>query len=176
MKLKAIICIFSILSTTILSAETLLDVIVEAEKTISKKYPTEMAQKYAKQSLAEILENNQLSEDEKIHEIKKKYLFEEYFQIYFKLAQKGSVEAQYNLGQCYCFGYGVAQNLAEAAKWYRKAAEKGLAMAQYHLALCYANGYGVKKDYTEAVKWYRKSAKQGVQQAQKALKALGKTW
>jgi TPR repeat protein len=61
--------------------------------------------------------------------------------------------AQYNLGLMYGKGWGVPQDYAEAAKWYRRAAEQGYAKAQYNLGVMYYNGEGVPQDYAEAVKW-----------------------
>ena len=55
----------------------------------------------------------------------------------------------------------MAQDDAEAAKWYRKAAEQGLAQAQLNLGECYRNGEGVDRDASEAVNLYRKAAAQG---------------
>ncbi|HIF93894.1 MAG TPA: sel1 repeat family protein [Myxococcales bacterium] len=46
-------------------------------------------------------------------------------------AEQGDADAQNNLGVMYANGYGVAENYAEAVKWYRKAAEQGDASAQY---------------------------------------------
>jgi len=63
-------------------------------------------------------------------------------------------------------GYGVPQDKAEAAKWYRMAAEQGAADAQYNLGVMYDNGYGVPQDYAEAAKWFRMAAEQGVADAQ----------
>ena len=40
-------------------------------------------------------------------------------------AEKGDAQAQYNLGALYLFGVEVAQDFAEAAKWFRKAGEQG---------------------------------------------------
>src|SRR5262245_36802817 len=71
-------------------------------------------------------------------------------------AQKGDVQAQFNLGLWYYFGEGVPKDYTEAVNWFRKAAEQGSAVAQFNLAVCYAQGEGVLKDYAEAVKWYRK--------------------
>jgi TPR repeat protein len=56
-------------------------------------------------------------------------------------------------------GQGVAQDYAEAVKWYRKAAEQHLAWAQFNLGLCYAKSDGVKQDYVEAYAWYDLAAK-----------------
>ena len=81
-------------------------------------------------------------------------------------AEKGVVEAQYNLGVCYEFGKGVEKDLSEAVKWYRKAAEQGDAMAQYNLGILYFEGSGVDKNLPEAAKWFRKSAEQGDANAQ----------
>ena len=40
----------------------------------------------------------------------------------------------------YFNGDGVAQNYAEAMRWYRLAADQGLAWAQYNLGLMHENG------------------------------------
>ena len=58
-------------------------------------------------------------------------------------------------------GYGVAENDAEAAKWYRKAADQGHADAQYNLGLMYAQGEGVPEDDVQAYKWWNLAAAQG---------------
>ena len=59
-------------------------------------------------------------------------------------------------------GRGVAQDYAEAMRWYRKAADQGNAVAQYNLGGLYENGRGVAQDYAEAMRWYRKAADQGI--------------
>jgi hypothetical protein len=61
----------------------------------------------------------------------------------------------------YANGRGVAQDAAEAVRWYRKAAEQGDADGQFNLGVMYANGRGVAQDAAEAVRWYRKAAEQG---------------
>ena len=60
----------------------------------------------------------------------------------------------------------MAEDAAEAVKWFRKAAEQGYAKAQYNLGISYYNGAGVTKDATESVKWFHKAAEQGEAQAQ----------
>ena len=67
------------------------------------------------------------------------------------LADQGDADAQYNLGLMYDYGYGVAEDDAEAARWYRLAADQGHAIAQYNLGLMYASGRGVVEDDAEAV-------------------------
>src|SRR5690606_41162582 len=66
-------------------------------------------------------------------------------------------------------GYGVPQDKAEAAKWYRMAAEQGAAEAQFNLGVLYDNGYGDPQDYAEAAKWYRMGAEQRTAELQSNL-------
>ena len=61
----------------------------------------------------------------------------------------------------YADGRGVAQDDAEAMKWYRLAAEQGNAAAQFNLGVMYERAGACAQDYAEAVKWYRLAAEQG---------------
>jgi S1-C subfamily serine protease len=76
-------------------------------------------------------------------------------------AEQGNAAAQNDLGIAYESGDGVAQDFAEAVKWFRKSAEQGNATARYNLGAKYANGQGVAKDTREALKWYRAAATLG---------------
>ena len=76
-------------------------------------------------------------------------------------ANRGAPIAQFALGNMYADGKGVAQDDAEAVRWYRMAAERGNDMAQAELGYMYANGRGVVQDDVEAVRWYRMAAGQG---------------
>lgn len=76
-------------------------------------------------------------------------------------AAQGDAKAQYWVGFAYSVGLGVAQDYAEAFKWYRLSAAQGDADAQFDLGLFYANGSGVLQDYAEALKWYKLAAAQG---------------
>ena len=42
-----------------------------------------------------------------------------------KAAEQGLAEAQFNLGNCYYWGEGVAKDNEKALKWYQKAAAQG---------------------------------------------------
>ena len=57
--------------------------------------------------------------------------------------------AQFALGDMYDNGWGVPQDHAKAANWYRKAAEQGDAKAQHNLGWMYYKGEGVVKDERE---------------------------
>jgi len=81
-------------------------------------------------------------------------------------AEKGEAAAESELGLMYDLGQGVAQDYAEAVKWFRKAAEQGHPGAQLLLGLHCQNGDGTRQDYAEAVKWLRKAAEQGGAAAQ----------
>ena len=81
-------------------------------------------------------------------------------------------ESFFQTGERYFNGTGLAQDYAEAVKWYRRAAEKGHADAENNLGNCYYYGKGVPQDYTEAVKWYRKAADHGNADAEVNLRVL----
>jgi TPR repeat protein len=89
-----------------------------------------------------------------------------------KLAEKGSANAQFNLGAMYDSGDGVPEDDAEAAKWYHQAAEQGQINAQFNLGVMYENGEGVAENPVEAATWYRKAADQGDYRSQYNLGAL----
>ena len=77
------------------------------------------------------------------------------------------------LGECYKDGHGVAENDAEAMRWYHVSAAQGYADSQLMLGIGYQYGFGGKCDSAEAIKWYRKAAKQGNSKAYAQLLKLG---
>lgn len=84
-----------------------------------------------------------------------------------KAAEQENAKAEYNLGNCYYYGYGVQyKDRGEAVKWYTKAAEQGNADAQNDLGYCYKFGEGVDRNLKKAVEWYTKAAEQGLPLAQ----------
>ncbi len=95
-----------------------------------------------------------------------------------RAAKQGNRESQYTIACMYKCGFGVEQNIKEAARWYRKAADQGLAQAQYALGLmCVAAGSkeydhhtldfmcenreSDECDHRNAIDWYLKAAEQG---------------
>lgn len=89
--------------------------------------------------------------------------------LYMELASKGFAEGQYNLGYCYEYGDGIAQDHKQAVYWYKKAAGQGYAKAQYNLALCFYNGSGTDMNREEAAKLFRLAAEQGDMYAQYSM-------
>ena len=59
---------------------------------------------------------------------------EEVANLYRRKADQGDADAQFNLAQCYDYGYGVPKDKAEAVHWYRKASEQGHGEAAEALA------------------------------------------
>jgi hypothetical protein len=73
------------------------------------------------------------------------------------LAEKGDADAQFNLGQAYRWGRGVASNLAAAQTWYERAATQNQTDAQVILGLMlFQNG-----DHPAGLRWLRAAAEKG---------------
>lgn len=97
------------------------------------------------------------------------YLTDNYIEAvewFCRAADWGHARAQFRMGICYDWGYGVFKDEKTAAMWYQKAAEQGYADAQRNLGHCYRHGVGVTRDDKTAVMWYQKAANQGHAKAQ----------
>jgi len=75
-----------------------------------------------------------------------------------KAAAQHYAPAEFQMGQLYDFGFGVAQDDGEALSWYRKAAEHGSAAGQRAVGDFYRKGRVVAADAAEAARWYRRGA------------------
>lgn len=71
-------------------------------------------------------------------------------------ANKGVVEAQFDLAILYARGLAVKQDNAEAVHWYQKAANQNLTIAQFNLAIHYTNGEGVQKNISTAKEYLKR--------------------
>ena len=81
------------------------------------------------------------------------------------LADRGSADAQFNLGQAYRLGRGVPADLRIAQSWFEKAAQQGHSQAQANLGLIlHQNG-----ERQRAMPWIRKAADAGDPRAQYVL-------
>lgn len=78
-----------------------------------------------------------------------------------KAAAKENGDALWILGLAYEHGRGVAQDLTQAAKYYRQGAELGNASCQNSLGVMYLNGNPMPRDLKQGFEWTRKSALQG---------------
>jgi TPR repeat protein len=66
----------------------------------------------------------------------------------------------------------VAQNYAEALKWFHLAANQGLPQAQSALAACYHDGQGIPQNNIEAIKWLGKLLIKGIRKLRSAYRIL----
>ncbi|GAA3885884.1 hypothetical protein GCM10022276_01190 [Sphingomonas limnosediminicola] len=77
--------------------------------------------------------------------------------IWRPLAERGDVDAAFNLGQAYRLGRGVPINLAAAKNWFERAAKKGHVDAQTTLGLLlFENG-----DREAGIKWLKTASDKG---------------
>ncbi len=90
----------------------------------------------------------------------KKGDFETALKEWLPLARDGDPSAQYNIGQLYRLGRGVAKDYTKASQWYEKAAQQWHSAARHNLAVLYEKGLGVPINYAKAVEWYKKAANQ----------------
>ena len=91
-----------------------------------------------------------------------------------RAAEQGNAIAQHNLGVMYDKGKGVAEDAAEAAKWYLLAAEQGYAGSQFQLGLMYALGRGVPRNYLQAHVWASLAASRVVSEEPLVHEALAR--
>ncbi len=99
---------------------------------------------------------------EKAPLVPKQPTLEERFASMRKEAEAGNVNAQWEVGKAYDFGWGVTKDVVKAVEWYQKAAAQGQAYASLRLGDIYMYGQGVNKDVVKAADWYQKAAVQGV--------------
>lgn len=76
------------------------------------------------------------------------------------LAENGDTQAQYALGYSYERGFGVPQDYAQSARWYRLAADKKHYWARINLGLLLARGRGLPQDKSKAKEWINLAAEQ----------------
>jgi len=93
-----------------------------------------------------------------------------------KAAETGWHAAEYNLGQAYFQGAGVARDYPQSLHYFKRASENpDYSWPQYWIGVIYEQGLGVEKDLGEARKWYKISADRGFADASKRLKELDST-
>ncbi|PXW85417.1 hypothetical protein C8R34_12042 [Nitrosomonas sp. Nm84] len=91
---------------------------------------------------------------------------------FFRAAEQGFADAQFNLGLMYANGEGVEKDMMQAVELFKKAAEQGHVDAQNNLGALYFTGEGVERDEKKAIGWFEKAAAQGNEDAQANLDAI----
>lgn len=76
-------------------------------------------------------------------------------------AERGDLDAQFELSLYYAQGLGVDADAAQAAAWLRRAADGGHGRALYNLGAAYARGDHGAPDMAEAAAYYRRAAAAG---------------
>ena len=85
------------------------------------------------------------------------------------LAQNGDVDAQYELGMAYKYGWGIEKSDRDAALWFREAVDQGHPRAHFELGLMYEFGEGVPVNLKRAHSLYQEAARQDVREARISL-------
>ncbi len=92
---------------------------------------------------------------------------------YRRQAQRGSAEAQFQLGKYYELGQEVPTDMTEAVKWYDAAAQQGYAEAQFYLGMLTLYGIGAEKNEVLGLSLIKAAAGQGHADARRALDKIG---
>jgi hypothetical protein len=71
-------------------------------------------------------------------------------------AKQGDADAQFAMGLK--LSSGKAQNMPEAAHWYREAAIQNHLLAQFNLSIMLVRGQGIGKNEAEAASWLSRAA------------------
>lgn len=86
------------------------------------------------------------------------YVWQEKFKQALPKAEAGNAEAQFDIGNMYEKGNGVARDNSKAFEWYLKAAKQQHEKAAFEVGFAYLRGSGVSKDYDKALKWLNTAA------------------
>ena len=88
---------------------------------------------------------------------------------YMAAAEKGHAPAMTRIGEYYLNGIGVAEDAAEAFRWFEKAAEQNEPKALYYLGLAYIDGKGVERNLETGFDYVHRSAMAGLPEGQVML-------
>lgn len=80
------------------------------------------------------------------------------FERYQALAEAGSRQGMYNLGNMHAAGQGTAQSDSKAFEWYLRAAEAGDKLSMSEVAKAYEAGIGTRADPQLARHWRERAA------------------
>jgi len=99
-------------------------------------------------------------------------LYDEAFERFLALAEKGNQQGMLNLAGMLAAGLGTERDLAAAFKWYRQSAQAGSAIGMFYMAEAYQRGHGVDQNKALAREWYLKASELGSHDAQIAWSRL----
>ena len=87
-------------------------------------------------------------------------------------AEKGDLEAQYEMGWRHAIGMDVELDDDIAVEWLQRAAAAGHSLAQNNLGARYYTGDGVDQNFKQAYRYFYKAANQGDRKAGKNLDSI----
>jgi TPR repeat protein len=87
------------------------------------------------------------------------------FERMLRIAQTGDAVAQFEVGDAYLEGIGVAKDVQQALAWYRLSAAQGNPEGQYRLGRMFRYGDGTAVDAAQALVLYRQAADRGLPSA-----------
>ena len=85
--------------------------------------------------------------------------YEQAFKKMLDIARTGNVDAQEAVGLMLFNGWGVAQDMKQAARWFKRASRKLKPLSLHYLGTMYFKGAGVKKDIIKAAMWLNLAVK-----------------
>ena len=91
---------------------------------------------------------------------------------FYRAAEQGYADAQFNLGLMYANGEGIEQDIVQAVELFEKAAEQGNIDAQNNLGALYYTGEGVERNVDVAIEWFERAAALGSDDARANLEAI----
>lgn len=91
---------------------------------------------------------------------------------FYRAAEQGYADAQFNLGLMYANGEGIEQDIVQAVDLFNKAAEQGNIDAQNNLGALYYTGEGVERNVDTAIEWFERAAALGSDDARANLEAI----
>lgn len=95
-------------------------------------------------------------------ESSEKWNLRQAMECFLKAAQKGHIEATFQLGYLYLYGGSqILVNADKAIECFTIASEKGLVISNYYLGLCYYVGVGVEKNEKKAFELFNKAYNNG---------------
>lgn len=88
----------------------------------------------------------------------REHLAKEAVNLLRRLADRGHVESQYLVGDCFMNGYGLSKgrpDLGLAYSYFTQAGKRGHPDAAYRAGTCYEKGWGCRRDQAKAVQFYK---------------------
>lgn len=98
--------------------------------------------------------------------------YEKAYQIWLKLAERGSPQAQFDLGVMFHNGLGFDTDYEKAVHWFSEAASQNHAEAENYLGAIYKTGNGATQDIEKAQMYFKRAMDHGNENARSSYTEL----